>query len=137
MNGELVQARQQLEKLYTSSDKIEEQICAQRPSYDKTGLGFFLGQSTKKPIETKEHITIEINKDLRKIENTPKDKENITHSEKDKESDQDMDKKRKKYFSWCDELEDTEDDCKGKFFKPISKFYFHNYHGYGHNAADY
>ena len=54
VKGELVQTKQQLEKLYTRSDKIEEQICVQRPSYDKTGLGFFLGQSAKKSVERKE-----------------------------------------------------------------------------------
>ena len=43
VKGELVQIKQRLEKLYTNSDKIEEQICAQRPSYDKTRLGFILG----------------------------------------------------------------------------------------------
>ena len=43
---ELVQTTKQLEKLYTSSEKIEELIFVQRTSYDKTRLGFFLGQST-------------------------------------------------------------------------------------------
>ena len=36
----------------------------------------------------------------------------------------------------CDEPRHIEDDCKGKSFKPISKFYYHNCHGYGHNAID-
>ena len=53
MKGELTQKKQQLEKLYTSSDKIEEHIFVQRPSYDKTRLGLFLGQYAKKPIERK------------------------------------------------------------------------------------
>ena len=39
-------ARQMNDHQYIE-EKIEEQICAQRPSYDKTGLGFFLGKSTK------------------------------------------------------------------------------------------
>ena len=43
VKGELMQTKQQLEKLYTSSEKIEEQLSIQRPSYDKTGLGFFFG----------------------------------------------------------------------------------------------
>lgn len=43
VKGELVQTKQQVDKLYTSSEKIEEQIYVQRPSYDKTRLGFFLG----------------------------------------------------------------------------------------------
>ena len=45
-----MQTKQQLEKLFTSSEKIEEQLSIQRPSYDKTGLGFFFGQSTKKKV---------------------------------------------------------------------------------------
>ena len=43
MKGELVQTKQQLEKLYTNSEKIEEHMSIQRPSYDKIELGFFLG----------------------------------------------------------------------------------------------
>ena len=80
MKGELVKMKQQLEKLYTSSENIEEQISIQRPSYDKAGLGFFLGQSTKKSVERKEPNTSKVKKDLRKIDYTSKDKENITHS---------------------------------------------------------
>ena len=81
MKGELVQTKQQLEKLYTSNDKIEEQICVQRPSYDKTRLGFFLGQSVKRSIERKELDILEVNEDLRKIDDTSKEKDNATHSE--------------------------------------------------------
>ena len=47
-----------------------------------------------------------------------------------------MNNKRNESFAWCDELEDAEVNCKGKYFKPISKFYFHNFHGYGHNSVD-
>ena len=46
---------------------------------------------------------------------------------------------RKEYhvsFFTCDEFRHIEDNCKGKSFKPISKFYCHNCHGYGHNAED-
>ena len=45
VKGELMQTKTQLEKLYTSNEKIEEQMSVQRPSYDMTELGFFLGQS--------------------------------------------------------------------------------------------
>ena len=48
-----MQTKQQLEKLYTSSEKIEEKMFVQRPIYDKTRLGLFLGQYAKKPIERK------------------------------------------------------------------------------------
>ena len=51
VKGKLMQTKQKLEKLNTSSENIEEQLSIQRPSYDKTGVGFFLGQSTKKFVE--------------------------------------------------------------------------------------
>ena len=66
---------------------------------------------------------------------------NIDHFKKSKEFNQD-EKNREKTkeshvrFFTCDEHGHIEDDCKGKSFKPISKFYCHNYHGYGHNAVD-
>ena len=47
-----------------------------------------------------------------------------------------MDNKRKKYYAQSDEPEDAEVDCKGKSFKPISKFYCHKCHGYGHYVVD-
>ena len=47
-----------------------------------------------------------------------------------------MDNKRKESYAWCDEPEETEVDCKGNSFKPISKFYCHNCHGYGHYVLD-
>ena len=78
-----------MKKLYTSSDKIEEQMSVQRPSYDETRLGFFLGQSAKKFIERKEPNTPKVKKDLSKIDDPSKDKENITHSKKAKEYNQD------------------------------------------------
>ena len=78
----------------------------------------------KKLVETKELVTLEANKDLRKIDDTSKDKVNVAHSTKDKDFDQDMITKRKKYFSWCDEPEDTKANCEGKYFKPISNFIF-------------
>lgn len=61
---------------------------------------------------------------------------NVAHSEIVKESDHDMNIKRKKSFTWCDVHKDTEFNSKGKSFKPISKFYCHNFHGYGHYAID-
>lgn len=127
VKGELVQSKQQLEKLYTSNKNIEEQISVQRPSYDKTGLGFFLGKSTKKSIERKEPDTLEVKEDLGKTDDASKVKDNVTHSKKAKESNQDEVNKRKESHAWCDELEHTKDDCKGKSFKPISNFYCHNW----------
>ena len=67
VQGELIKTKQQLEKLDTSSDKIEEKILVQRPSYDKTGLGFFLRQCAKNFVERKEPSIAKVEKDLRKI----------------------------------------------------------------------
>ena len=92
---ELVQTKQQLEKLYTSNEKIKEQISVQRPSYDKTRFGFFLAQSTKKSVERKELGTSK--NYLRKIDDAFKDKENITHSEKAKEYNQDEDNRKESH----------------------------------------
>ena len=50
-----MQEKQQLEKLYKSSEKIDEQIFHQRPSYDKTSLGYLLGEKLAK----KDEIRIE------------------------------------------------------------------------------
>ena len=102
-----MQTKQQLEKLYTSSEKIKEQLSVQRPSYDKTRLGFFLGQSTKKSVERNESSTFEVKKDLNQIDDASKDRENITHSEKAKESNQDEDNRNESH-AWCDELEHIE-----------------------------
>ena len=135
LKGELVQTKQKLEKLYTSSEKIEEQLSIQRPSYDKIGLGFFLGQSAKKIIERNELGTSKVKKDLNRIDGVSKDKENITHSRKAKEFNQD-EENRKESHAWCDELEHIEGECKGKYFKHISNLYCHKCHGYGHYVVD-
>ena len=83
-----MQTKHQLEKLYTGSEKIEEQISIQRPSYDKTRLGFFLGQSTMKSDVRKEldPKSLEVKKDMNMIksDDTPKEKENVMHFEKKK-----------------------------------------------------
>ena len=90
MKDELVTTKQKLEKLYTSSEKIKEQISVQRTSYDKTRLGFFLGKSSKKSIEREEpnpkSINTKKNLDMIESANTPKGKENVIHSNKSKES---------------------------------------------------
>ena len=126
--------------------QLKKKISVKRPSYDKIGLTFFLDQSTKKYVERKEPNprSLQDIKYLNMIEstNTPKEKENVIHFEKSKESDQDETPSETRKESHvrcftCDEPRHIEDDYKGKSFKPISKFYCHNCHGYGHNAVDY
>ena len=74
-------------------------------------------------------------------DDTPKEKENVIHFEKSKETNQEetLSETRKKSHARCfsfDEPRHIEDECKGKSFKPISNFYCHNCHGYGHNVVD-
>ena len=49
MKGELTQCKQQLEKLYSSREKLDDSMSIQRPSYDKTGLGYLINMSVNKP----------------------------------------------------------------------------------------
>ena len=51
MKGELTQAKQQLEKIYSSSDKIDQLMLHQRPSYDKIGLRYLIGEKSAKKVE--------------------------------------------------------------------------------------
>ena len=53
MKEELTQTKQQIEKLYTSSKKIDEHIFYQRPSYDKRSLGYLLGEKLAKKYENR------------------------------------------------------------------------------------
>ena len=48
MEGELTQAKQQLEKLYTSSKKTNEHIFHQRDSYDLTCLRYLIEEKSEK-----------------------------------------------------------------------------------------
>ena len=49
VKGELTQTKQQLEKLYSSSGKIDEKMSIQRPTYDKMSPRYFINLSAKKP----------------------------------------------------------------------------------------
>ena len=110
-----MQTKQQLKKLYTNSEKLEEQLFVQRPSYDKTGLGFFFGQPAKKIVDRNEPNTSKEKEDLNKTNDASKDKENVAQTKKAKESDQDKEN-RKDSHAWCDELEHIEGEYTGKSF---------------------
>ena len=49
VKGELTQCKQQLKKLYSSREKLDDSMSIQRPTYDKTGLGYLINMSAKKP----------------------------------------------------------------------------------------
>ena len=66
--------------MYTSSDNIDEKISIHRPTYDKIGLGYLLGQLAKKSFERKEPCLTWL--DLNKIESSqsivvPKEKDSL------------------------------------------------------------
>lgn len=74
VKGELTQAKQQLEKLYSNSEKIDDKIFYQRPSYDKTGFRYFIGEKSDKKVEIRKEpdLIVESPKesDLSKIESS-------------------------------------------------------------------
>ena len=91
VKGELTQSKQQLEKLYTNSDKIYEQISYGKPIYDKIGLGYSIFSEGKKsnledmkdPTIDKTESSIEV-EDLSKIEETePKTKKESESKQED------------------------------------------------------
>ena len=72
---------------------------------------------------------------MSKTYDTSKDKENVSQTKKVKESNQDKEIGKESH-AWCDELEHTEGEYKGKSFKHISNFYCHHCHGYGNYVVD-
>ena len=82
MKGELTQCKLKLKKLYSSSKKLDKSMSIQRPTYDKTSLGYFFNMSTKKPRsksnpkeKDKFYHDIESNKSSNKPKEVAKDKE--------------------------------------------------------------
>ena len=49
VKGELIQCKKKLEKLYSIREKLDDSMSIQRPTYDKTSLGYLFNMSTKKP----------------------------------------------------------------------------------------
>ena len=49
MKGELTQCKQQLEKLYSSKENLDDSMSIQRPTYGKSGLGYLFNMFAKKP----------------------------------------------------------------------------------------
>ena len=52
MKGKLTQSKKQLEKLYSSRENIDDSMSIQRPSYDKTSLGYLINMSSDDKIES-------------------------------------------------------------------------------------
>ena len=116
----------------------------QRPSYDKTSLGFLINMSTKK---------LEIRSDVKEKDKSNDNIESSQSTEKPKEIDQineveilDEPKQvettkttryefRGKCFL-CNAIGHMKRDCTNKSFNHFKKFYCHNCHGMGHNAID-
>lgn len=64
VKGELTQWKQQFERLYSSSEKIDEHISIQRPSYDKNGCGYLMGKKSAKKYEARREPHLEIHQPM-------------------------------------------------------------------------
>ena len=58
MKGELTRAKKKLEKLYSSSEKIDEHLFYNISSYDKTGLGYLIGEKYAKKDEDRKELDL-------------------------------------------------------------------------------
>lgn len=153
MKGEFTQVKQQIEKIYSSSEKIDEQIFHRRPSYDKIGLGYLIGEKSTKKVEIKKELDLvvespqesdqsktklEVSKevvDLSIKHDDPKEIEKGDKPKKDEPSKEVKYEFRGRCFI-CNEVSHMKRDCTGNYFKPITNYYCYNYHGYGHKVVD-
>lgn len=159
VKGELTQARQQLKKIYSSSEKIDEQLSYQRPSYDKTGLGYLIGEKSAKKVEIKKEpdpvvespkesnlskiessITIEVSKEIELVDlsmkhDEPKKTEQVDKAKKDEPPKEVRHELRGRCFI-CNEVGHIKRDCTSKSFKPITNLYCYRCHGYGHKVVN-
>lgn len=147
VKGELTQSKEQLEKLYSARERLDEHISIQKPTYDKTGIGYLCNMSAKK-LETDLTNLEEKEKSNDKIEsNQSLDEYKEAVDEQSKEAEKLYDPKqddppketryvfRGKGFS-CNEFGHMKRDCKNNSIKHVIDFYCYNFHGNGHKAID-
>ncbi|WP_044909110.1 hypothetical protein, partial [[Clostridium] innocuum] len=119
--------------LYSTSEKIDEQVSFQKPFYDKTGLGFNTlkeNDESKEPdLKISESIDEKKSDEINKSEDTPKEEE----SPKQEESPKGMQREFKGRCFACNTIGHMKRDCTGKQFKPLNG-YCYNCHGFGHRA---
>ena len=144
LKGELTQCKQQLEKLYSSRENIDDSISMQRPTYDKIGIVYIFNMSAKKleirsdPKEKgKSDDKIESSQSSDKPKEFGQDKEvEILDEPKQVESPKETSYEfRGKFFS-CNEIGHMKRNCTNKSFNHVMDFYFHNCHGMGHRVID-
>ena len=144
MKGELTQSKVQLEKLYSNKEKLDEQMLVQRPTYDKTGLGYLFNMFAKK-IESGSNLK-EKDKSDDKIESSQSsDKSKEVGPEKEiKKLDEPKKIESPKETSYefrdkkisCNEIGHMKRDYTNKSFNHVMNFYCHNCHAVGHKEID-
>ena len=80
VKGELTQYKQQLEKIYSRRENIDDSMSIYRPTYDKTCLGYLFNMSAKKA---------ENGSDLKEKDKSNDKIESSQSSDKSKEVEQD------------------------------------------------
>ena len=84
VKGELTQCKQQLEKLYSRRERLDDSMSIHRPTYDKTSLGYLINMSTKKPkirLDLKEKDKSDDNIEPNQSSKKPKEFEKINEVE--------------------------------------------------------
>ena len=116
----------------------------QRPTYDKTSLGYLFNMSTKKPkirLDLKEKDKsddkIESSQSYDKPKEVGKTKEfEILDEPKKVESPKETKYEFRINFFSCNEIGNMQRDCTNKSFNHVTNFYCHNFHGICHKAID-
>ena len=142
--------------LYSSSNKIDEHLSYQRPSYDKIGLGYLIGEKSIKKAKTEkepdlvvgssketDQSSIKSSRTIDKVKeidllDLSKSHEEIGEAKKD---DKESFKETRYVFRGkcysCNEVGHMKRDCKNKSFKHVTNFYCYNCHGLGHKVVNY
>lgn len=142
VKGELTQSKQQLERLYSNSDKTGKQISFEEPFFDRTGFGFSMFRTiheikkpdlkTSKSVEEIDENTLE---DPPK-EEPPREKEESKQEEsKQEESSKGMQREFKGRCFACNTIGHMKRDCTSKKFKPLNG-HCYNCHSFGHRANE-
>ena len=128
LKAELLQTNQHLEKLYSDTEKLDEQIMTQRPKGDMSGIGYYGGESSKKSEVTEES-------DL--VIQQPEQQQEDLNKEVPKQSEQPKEVKRQ--FNGrcitCIKIGHMKKNYIGKYTNPCYG-YFHNSYAYGHRANE-
>lgn len=121
--------------MYLISEKHDEYIMAQRPSYDKTNIGYFEGESSKKYEVIKEPDLVN-----QKHEQQKHDMNKVESNQSDDEPKQFGPPKVVKWeftlkFYACNEIGHLKKDCTSNYTNPVS-IYCYKCNAYIHKAIE-